>query len=223
MTSGPKQDRAGTLLVAALTVQLLTMPTAWAGQAMAPVTNSVQAAQRTELVKAPPSLAGLDWLFGRWTCVDRTLRFPAEDGDYYAFLKELEFDAEAGIRVSRDFRGGFNLSPNCVFVAGARGPVYTERHVDIEFYGTNFCFGMPYPDVLLLRKEPVADPSWFVLEHSTKHDLLLFRKVGTEPTNSPALLPPGKDVPSPFREPLGSAPGPAGQPNQTPAPRNVKP
>jgi hypothetical protein len=164
--------------VLALSV-LLGTPAVFAGTAPA-VTNVCDALRQAVLVTPPESVASLMWLTGRWECVDRALRFPPADTDHYAYLREMQFDHNS-IRCSSERTGLYELYADCAFVPYADGAKHQSRAIVIEFSSKGFWFDSIRADVLTLKRDPAPVPEWFLLEHSAKKDLLLFRRPTAKP------------------------------------------
>jgi hypothetical protein len=155
-----------------------------AGPGATPRTNQLQEALKWEVLSAPLYRSRLDWLVGRWRCVERQVLQPVPHFADYAWLTEMEFD-EALISRSLDFEAGWKIIPICRFLTNSRGYLKSERGMVSEFYATNFCFDMPMPDVMLVRKGPGEKPEWFVFRHKARKDALLFQRVADKATGAP--------------------------------------
>ena len=158
---------------------LLRTPSGLAGAAPA-VTNVCDALSQAVLVTPPASVSNLMWLMGRWECVDRALRFPPADTDQYAYLRGMLFD-DYSIRPSEEGAGVYYLSADCTLIPFPNGEKRQDRPIGIKFSSEGFLFGLPVVDVLWLKRDPAPVPEWFLLEHSTKKDVLLFRRPTTKP------------------------------------------
>jgi len=170
----------GALPIVAFTLSLLLgTPSLLAGTAR-PVTNVCDALSRAVLVTPPASVSSLVWLTGRWECVDRALRYPPADTDQYAYLRGMLFD-DYSIRPSEEGAGVYYLSADCTLIPFPNGEKRQDRPIGIKFSSQGFLFGLPVVDVLWLKRDPAPVPEWFLLEHSTKKDLLLFRRPTAKP------------------------------------------
>ncbi len=178
----------------------------------APVENDFQtlceAYGKARAFTSPRSKDGLQWLEGRWECVDRIWRGPrAVDVSYYAFLREIQIDRN-DIFPSRTVEGEFDLSIKCSFIrdaAGYKGSYKRmDRYVLTVLNDEGFWFGIPSPDVLVMKTDPAKVPQWFIWEHTKANDILLFKRVKEEPeeakgTSGKKMVTPGasKDRVSP--------------------------
>jgi hypothetical protein len=134
-------------------------------------------------------VTNLSWLKGHWECVDRALRFPPAATDVYAHLSAMHF-ADYSIREFPGAPGAYELVPSCQLIGYANGAKQQDRVVGIKFSSEGFLFGMPMVDFLWLKRDPAPVPQWFLLEHSTKRDVLLFRRAASPPQLwRPPLLP----------------------------------
>jgi hypothetical protein len=171
---------SSTLAIAVFTLSLLLeAPSVFAGTVPA-LTNLCGVLNQGVLVTPPASVSNLMWLMGRWECVDRALRFPPADLDHYAYLKEMQF-SDYSIRRSEGKGDVYYLSVYCTFSPYADGAKRQDRPVGIELSSEGFLFGLPVVDVLTLKRDPAPVPEWFLLEHTAKKDVLLFRRASEQP------------------------------------------
>lgn len=141
-----------------------------------PTTNICDALAQAKVVVPPDRVEGLLWLTGKWKCVDRMLRLPPSEHDFYTVLNQMDFD-ETSIRSSLAYTGGFTLIPLCSFIPFGDGKQVGTNVVAIEFHSKGFDFNMPLADVLTLKRDPREKPEWFVLEHGATRNVLLFRRI----------------------------------------------
>lgn len=137
-------------------------------------TNLISIIRTAEKVTPPKNIDGLQWLFAKWKCTARLLTKRAGFSTRYVYIDEFEFVADLFKPISKP-TGGYEAGVVCSYVRPYRED--EARIVEVVFNMDGFYYKVPHADHFLLKKEPIAVPNWFLLEHQVSGDMLIFKRL----------------------------------------------